>query len=116
VEQRRAPEPEHRIPEHLLSPPSRAARVAVETAPVAPPAAPVEETPVVYADETFHEYAPEDDLVPAPAWGVKVLDMTTPGQWTRTRIFEDAPADGFDGLLADDDEVEQLFDQQRAAG
>ena len=117
VAPRAVPAEEHRIPAHLLTPPSRA-RVLVEErpAPVCPPEPVVEEVPVVYADETFREYAPDDDLVPAPAWGVKVLDMTTPGQWTRTRIFEDAPADGFDGLLTDDDEVEQLFDQQRAAG
>jgi hypothetical protein len=113
-------EEEYRIPAHLLAPSPRAPRAMVEERP-AVPAAPiydqaVEETPVVYADEAYREYAPEEELIPAPAWGVKVLDMTAPSGWTRTRIFEDAPADGFDGLLIEDDEVEQLFDQQRAAG
>ncbi|HVU73442.1 MAG TPA: hypothetical protein VHE83_10830 [Mycobacteriales bacterium] len=121
VAPRSAPaEEEYRIPAHLLAPPPRAARVAVEERPAPPPAPVVDEAPVVYADEAYREYAPDYDdqaeLVPAPAWGVKVLDMTTPGQWTRTRIFEDAPAEGFDGLLIEDDEVEQLFDQKRAAG
>jgi hypothetical protein len=115
---RRVPAP----PPPVLPEPSAEPRVAVRvdtTVPMATEGLRPQRRPVPTQQRPEQRPAPafaEEDtftVAPEPAWGVRVLDLTTPG---RAPLFEDTGEDDIAELIRDDRELDQLFDQQRAAG
>ncbi len=55
----------------------------------------------------------EEPFVAEPTSGVRLIDLTTPGAWTRRRIFDDTA--GPEPELEDDGALEGLLDRRTAA-